>query len=100
MLLSESFDVFANLLLGDGLFSGRQLFYTPVINFLLLRWGQVVPFGFSEVSLSPGEHVVDIFGLNPLDERFGVDVVESESGSGSEEGNKGEEFHLWFLFFN
>ena len=101
VLLSESNDGIVSLLLGDGSFSGRQLFDNPVLDFLLLLIGQVLPFGFHELlGSSLGENVVDLMGLKSLGERFGVDVVESEGSSGSEEGNKGEEFHLWFLFFN
>merc|ERR1711907_489640 len=95
VLLSESNDGIMSLLLGDSFFSGRQLFDNPVLDFLLLLISQVLPSGFHELlGSSLGENVVDLMGVKSLDERFGVNVVESEGSSGSEDGNKGEEFHL------
>ena len=95
MLLSEGNEGIVSFLLGDGLLTGGKLLDNPVLDFLLLLCSQVLPFGLHELGGSLlGEVVVDLLGLDSLDELVGIDVSESHGGSGSEEGDEGEEFHL------
>ena len=78
VLLSESLDGSFSFSLGDGLITGRQLIDNPCLDLLLLFFGQVLPF---DLALLVSESIYVVVG-------------KSEGSSGSDEGDKGEEFHL------
>ena len=78
VLLSECLDGSFSFSLGDGLITGRQLIDNPCLDLLLLFFGQVLPF---DLALLVSESIYVVVG-------------KSEGSSGSDEGDKGEEFHL------